>query len=82
MLVQDLVAQRMLDDSLLNFKCPDHFLSRFLSRVGLSFRRARPTRRSVIDDFEYVHFLAQLTAAYHCDLLHLSLNVDESKCHC
>jgi hypothetical protein len=75
--IQDLVVQRILDDSLLNLKCSHHFLLRFLSRVGLSFRLARPTRQAVISDAECVHFLGQLTAAYYRYPPHLILNFDE-----
>jgi hypothetical protein len=78
MLIQDLVAQKILDDSFLNFKCSYHFLSRCLSRVGLGFHQAQSTRRPVIDDVECVHFLTQLNAAYHRYPPHLILNFDES----
>jgi hypothetical protein len=80
-LVQDLIAESVLDQSFLNFKCSRHFLSRFLPRVGLSFRRARAARRPVIDDQECLRFLGQLTAAYHRYPPHLILNFDESNWH-
>jgi hypothetical protein len=37
-LVQDLVAQSILNDAFLNFKCSGHFQSPFLDRTRLSFR--------------------------------------------
>jgi hypothetical protein len=73
-LVQNLVAQRILDDSFLNFKYLSHFLSRFLSRVARSFRLAQLMKQPVIDNVECVHFLAQLTAAHHRYPSHLLLN--------
>jgi hypothetical protein len=78
MLAHDLVAEGVLDDSALNFKCSRHFLSRFLTRVGLSFRRAHPARRPVIDDGDCLRFLAQLTAAYHRYPPYAIANFDES----
>jgi hypothetical protein len=38
--VQDLVAQRILDDLFMSFECSYYFLLRFLSRIELSFCRA------------------------------------------
>jgi hypothetical protein len=43
-LVQDLVAQGILNDAFLHFKCSGHFLSRFLDRTRFTFPRARPER--------------------------------------
>jgi hypothetical protein len=37
-LVHDLIAERILDDSFLNFKCSRHCLTRYLSRAGVRFR--------------------------------------------
>jgi hypothetical protein len=65
MLVQDLIAQQILDENLLNFKCSARFMSNFIRRMGLSFRKARPQRRPAIDDNECAQFLANLTTAYH-----------------
>jgi hypothetical protein len=77
-LVHDFIAEKVLDDSFLNFKCSRHFLSRFLSRVELSFLKARTARKPVIRDEACVHFLTQLYAAYHRYPPHLTLNFDES----
>jgi hypothetical protein len=38
MLLQDMIAQNVFDERHLAFKCSSHFLSRFLKRVGFSFR--------------------------------------------
>jgi hypothetical protein len=78
MFVQDLVTEDVLEESALHSKCFCHFLSRFLARVGLSFRRAHPARRPTIDDRDCLRFLAQLTAAYFRYPPHLIVNFDES----
>jgi hypothetical protein len=77
-LVQDLVTEDVLEESALNFKSARHFLSRFLARVGLSSRRARPARRPMIDDGDCLCFLAQLTAACLRSPPHLIVSLDES----
>jgi hypothetical protein len=81
MLVQGLIAQEILDESILNFKCFAHFMSNFIRRMGLGFRKAHPERRPVIDDSECVQSLANLTAACHRYSPHLILNFDESNWH-
>jgi hypothetical protein len=81
MLVQDLIVQKILDESLLNFKCSAHFRSNFIRRMGLSFRKSLPQRRSAIDDSECAQFTVNLTAAYHRYPPHLILNFDESNWH-
>jgi hypothetical protein len=80
-LVQDLMVQGILNDAFLNLICPGYFLSWFLDRIGLNFRRARPARRPMINDEECAHFLAELTAAYYHYPPHLILNFDESNWH-
>jgi hypothetical protein len=81
MLVHDLVAERVLDDSFLNFKCSRHCLSRFRSMIELDFKRARPARRTAIDGEECLHFLSELTGAYHRYPLHVVFNFDEPNWH-
>jgi transposase len=81
MLVQDLVVQNVLDERHLAFKCSSHFLSRFLKRVGLSFRRARPERRPPIDDAECALFLSKLNGAFLRYPPDAILNFDESSWH-
>jgi hypothetical protein len=49
-LVQHFVARHILPASALNFKCSHHFMSRFLHRANLSFRKTRPTKPPMIDD--------------------------------
>jgi hypothetical protein len=44
MLIHLMVAEGFLDDTVLSFKCSNHFLSAFLRRQNLSFRKARPAR--------------------------------------
>jgi hypothetical protein len=78
MLVHDLVAQQVLETILLNFKCSSHYLSNFLRRVGLSFMRARPQSRPVIDDAACAEFVSRLAAAYLRDPPDFILNFDES----
>jgi hypothetical protein len=78
--VQDLIAQQILDESLLNFKCSAHFMSNFI-RMGLSFRKARPERRPAIDESKCAQFMANMTAAYHRYPPHLILNFNESNWH-
>jgi hypothetical protein len=76
-LVHDLIPEHVLDDSFLNFKSFGHFLSRFMPRAGLSFRKARAARRPAIDHEECMRFLGKLAAAYHRYPPHLILNFDE-----
>jgi hypothetical protein len=78
MLVQSLVAENVLGENDLNFCCSYHFLSRFLQRVGLSFRRARLQRRPAIDDQECALFMAKLTGALYNYPPDYILNFDES----
>jgi hypothetical protein len=77
-LVHDLVAQQVLEASLLKFKCSSHDLSNFLRRVGLSFRKARPQRRPVIDDAACAEFVSRLAATYLRYRPDFVLNFDES----
>lgn len=81
MLVQGLIAEKVLDESHLAFKCSSHFLSRFMRRLGLSFRRARPERRPPIDDAECAHFLSKLSGAFLRYPPDAILNFDESSWH-
>jgi hypothetical protein len=81
MFVQSLVAENVLTEDFLNFSCSYHFLSRFLQRVGLSFRRARPERRPSVDDQECAHFMAKLVGAFHQYPPDYILNFDESNWH-
>jgi hypothetical protein len=61
-LVHHFVAGRNLSAGWLNFKCSYDFMSRFLVRANLSFRKTRPTKRATIDDEACAHFLVQLAA--------------------
>jgi hypothetical protein len=50
LIVQDLLAEGVLEAQVLNVKGLRHFMSNFLKRVGLIFRRARDRRRPILDD--------------------------------
>lgn len=79
--VHDLIAEGAQDRSFPNFKSFRRFLTRFPSRAGVSFRRARAERRLASDDDEGTHFLARVIAAYHRYPPHLIRNLDESNWH-
>jgi hypothetical protein len=81
LLVQDLVARSVLPEICLNFQCSYHFLSRFLRRVGLSFRRARAERRPAVNDEECALFMAQLLTAFQMYPPSNIINFDESNWH-
>jgi hypothetical protein len=81
MLVQELIVQQILDESLLNFKSSAHFMPNFIQRMGLSFRKARPQRRPASNANGCAQSLANLTAAYYRYSPHLILNFDESDWH-
>jgi hypothetical protein len=78
MLIHDLVAEKVLDRTLFNVKCPSHFMTNFIRRMGWSFRKARPQRRPAIDDIECAQFMANLTAADHRHSPYCLLNFNES----
>jgi hypothetical protein len=63
--VQDLVAEGVLESQGLDFKRPYHFVSNFLKRVDLGFRRARARRWPIFDDEECTHFMANMITASH-----------------
>jgi transposase len=81
LLVQDLVVEGVLEPRALDFKSSYHFMSNFLRRVGLSFRRARAQRRPVLDEEECAHFMANLIAAHHRYPPSSIVNFDESNWH-
>jgi hypothetical protein len=78
LLIQDLVAQTILPSSCLNFTCSYHFLSRFLRRVGLSFRKARAERRPAISDAECAVFMSDIFMAFRRYPPSNIVNFDES----
>jgi hypothetical protein len=57
MLTQSHVSSGNLPESALNFKCSTTHMRRFLKRNGLSFRRARPSRRPNLDEPEVTEFI-------------------------
>jgi hypothetical protein len=76
--LHSMVAEGFLDDSALNFKCSNHFLSAFLRRQNLSFRRARSARRPPFDDQECAMFVIQVAKASKEYSESNILNFDES----
>jgi transposase len=78
MLVHDLVSTGKLPESKLHFKCSTTYMTRFLRRNGLSFRRGRPSRRPALDDDECFEFLVE----FHVSLMSFAtsaiVNFDES----
>jgi hypothetical protein len=56
-------------------------MSRFLKKVGLSFRWARAQRRPIRDDEECAHFMVNMITAYHRYSPHLIIDFDESDWH-
>jgi hypothetical protein len=54
---QSHVASGNLLESALNFKCSIMYVRRFLKRNGLSFRRARPSRRPNLNESEVTEFI-------------------------
>jgi hypothetical protein len=81
LLVQDLVAEGVLESQALNFRGSSHLMFHFLNTVGLSFRRARARRRPIFEDEECAHFVANVITAYHPYPPHLIVNFDESNWH-
>jgi hypothetical protein len=81
LVVQDLIAEGVLESQALDFKGLYHFMSNFLNRVGLSFRRARAQRRLILNNEECVHFMVNMITAYHHHPPHLIINFDESNRH-
>jgi hypothetical protein len=71
----------MLESQALDFKGSHHFMSIFLKRVGLSFRRARDEWPAIFDDEECAHFMANLITAYHHYPPHLIIHFDKSNWH-
>jgi hypothetical protein len=63
MFIHLMVGEGFLDDSVLNFKCSNHFLSAFLQRQNLSFRRVTPAGRSQIGGQECDMFMIRLAKA-------------------
>jgi hypothetical protein len=76
--VHDFVARNSLPASELNFKCSYDFMSRFLERANLSFRKTRPTKRPTIDDEPCGYFLVQLVVVQAECSAEPILNFDES----
>jgi hypothetical protein len=62
----------------LGFKYPCHFMSRFLDRVNLSFRKTRPAKWLMIRNEAGGHFLAQLAAGQAEYPAECIINFDES----
>jgi hypothetical protein len=77
-LVHDFVAWHILPASALNFKCSYHFMSRFLDRANLSFRKTHPTKLPTIDDEACANFPVQLAAVQLECPAERSPNLDES----
>jgi hypothetical protein len=77
-MVQSLVAQGVLPDTLLNFKCSYEFMKNFLKRNGLSFRKRRTRRRPNIDEDECDEYIRHLNFAYSNYPPDHIINTDES----
>jgi hypothetical protein len=78
LLVQDFVAEGVLESQTLDFKGSCYFMSNFLKRVRLGSRRARTQRRPILDDEECTHFMANMLTPYHGYPPHFIINFDES----
>jgi hypothetical protein len=81
LLVQGLAAEWVLELQALDFKGLYHFMSTFLKRVDLSFRRARAQWLPILGDEECAHFMANMITAYHRHPPHLIINFGESNWH-
>jgi hypothetical protein len=78
LLVQDLAAEGVLEFQAPDFKGSYHFMSNFLKKIGLGFRRAGAQRRPILDDEECAYFMANTTTAYRHDPPYLIINFNES----
>jgi hypothetical protein len=76
--VEAFVLRDILPARFLNFTCFYRFISGFLDRVNLSFRKTRVTNRPMINDRDCLHFHVQLTALQAECLAWPMLNFDES----
>jgi hypothetical protein len=61
-LLHDFVVWDIFPESVLNFECSYHFMSHFLDRANVSFRKTPSTKRPTINDEACGHFLAELSA--------------------
>jgi hypothetical protein len=77
-MIQDFVAEGILGDDALNFKCSYHYMSRFLNRVNLSSRKVRAARRPEINDDECAEFMAKMAAVWERYSEDHIVNFDES----
>jgi hypothetical protein len=78
MFIHSMVVEGFLDDTALDFKFSNYFLSAFLRRQNLSFRRVRATRRPQIDDQERATFMIQVAKASKGHSESNIVNFDES----
>jgi hypothetical protein len=81
MFIHSMVAEGFLDDTALNFRCSNYFLSAFLRRQNLSFRRVRTARRPQIDDQECATFMIQIAKVSKGYSEFNIVNFDESFWH-
>jgi hypothetical protein len=78
LLIHGFVAEGLLPESALNFKCSNKYARRFLKRVGLSFRRGRPRRRPDLDEDECFLFLCSFHLVMSIFPPSAIVNFDES----